>query len=460
MNSLTDISVQVEKASAISRKLTIKVSAQVVADRFEKGLLEVAKTAKIKGFRPGMVPLPMVKKFYGDDVRHHVFHKLVDESYSEALKKEKIQAVGQPKIDTPESKEAKKGHAEHEGHDHDDHTGHVLDENKELTFTATVEVLPEIDVKGYTGLAVSRGNDTVTDADLEKALNDIIASQASLTTTEATYAAKKSDYVDLEFKGGLVTDAGLDERPGMSGQRLIEIGSDQLIEGFEANLIGMKKGETKTFKVPFPGDYFEKELAGKMAEFTCTVHEVKQKQLPKMDDELAKQTGYESVADMKAKAREHLEGEKKGETERKLRSDLLAALIEKNTFDVPQSLVQAQTRALAQDVASNLKNQGFNDSMIQEALMTEMANLKKRAENQVRASLVLEAIAKKEKLEVESKDIDAELVQMAKNMKVEESKVRDFYHANPRRRDDLEFRLREEKTMKFLLEKAKVKQEK
>lgn len=441
-----DITVSVEKASAISRKLTIKVPANIVADRFEKGLREVAKTAKIKGFRPGMVPLPMVKKFYGDDVRHHVFHKLVDESYSEALRKEKIQAVGQPQINND-----KHG---------DDHTGHVLDENKELTFFATVEVIPEIDVKAYTGLAVSRGNDAVTDADLQKSLDQMLDSQSSLNPAADGATAKKGDYVDLEFKGGLVTEAGLDEKPGMSGQRLIEIGSDQLIEGFEDKLIGMKKGETRTFRIPFPKDYFEKDLAGKESEFTCTVHEIKLKQLPKLDDELAKTVGFDSVADLKSKAKEQLVSEKKGEVERKFRSDILAALIEKNTFDVPESLVQAQVRTLAQDVAGNLKNQGFNDQMIQEALMSEMKNLKTRAENQVRASLLLEAIAKKEKIEITSKEIDAELGNMAKNMKVEETKVREFYHANPRRRDDLEFRLREDATMKFIIEKAKVKQEK
>ena len=128
-----DISVSVEKASSVSRKLTIKVPANIVADRFAKGLQDVAKTAKMKGFRPGMVPLPMVKKVYGEDVRHHVFHKLVDESYAVALKQEKIQAVGQPQIDTEESAKLKK-----EAHAHDDHAGHVLDETKDLTFTATV----------------------------------------------------------------------------------------------------------------------------------------------------------------------------------------------------------------------------------------------------------------------------------------------------------------------------------
>jgi trigger factor len=450
-----DITVSVEKASAVSRKLTIKVPANIVADRFEKSLREVAKTAKIKGFRPGMVPLPMVKKFYGDDVRHHVFHKLVDESYSEALRKEKIQAVGQPQIDTETSKKTADA-----PHNHDDHSGHVLDENKELTFFATVEVIPEIDVKGYAGLAVSRGNDAVNDDDLKKSLDQMLDSQSSLNPAADGATAKKGDFVDLEFKGGIVTDKGLEEKEGMSGQRLIEIGSDQLIEGFEDKLVGMKKGETQTFKIPFPKDYFEKDLAGKQSEFTCTIHEIKVKSLPKLDDELAKTVGFDSVADLKTKAKEQLVTEKKGEVERKFRSDILSALIEKNTFDVPESLVQAQTRTLANDVAGNLKNQGFNDQMIQDALMSEMANLKARAQNQVRASLLLEAIAKKEKIEVGSKEIDAELANMAKNMKVEESKVRDFYHANPRRRDDLEFRLREESVMKFIIEKAKVKQDK
>jgi trigger factor len=450
-----DITVSVEKASPISRKLTIKVPANIVADRFDKSLREVAKTAKIKGFRPGMVPLPMVKKFYGDDVRHHVFHKLVDESYSEALRKEKIQAVGQPQIDTETSKKDAKT-----AHDHDDHTGHVLDENKELTFFATVEVIPEIELKGYTGLSLTRGNDAVTDEDLQKSIDNMLNSQASLNPAEDGAKAKKGDYVDLEFKGGIVTENGLDEKPGMSGQRLIEIGSDQLIEGFEEKLIGMKKGETQTFKIPFPKDYFEKDLAGKESEFTCTVHEIKLKQLPALDDELAKTVGFDSLADLKTKAKEQLVNEKKSEVERKFRSDILTQLIDTNKFDVPESLVQAQARTLAQDVASNLKNQGFNDQMIQEALMSEMANLKSRAENQVRASLILEAIAKKEKIEISSKEIDEELTNMAKNMKVEEAKVRDFYHANPRRRDDLEFRLREEATMKLVIAKAKVKQEK
>ena len=267
----------------------------------------------------------------------------------------------------------------------------------------------------------------------------------------------RGDFVDMTFAGGIVTETGLDKRPGMDGSRLLEIGSDQLSPGFEDNLIGMKAGETKTFRVPFPKDYFEKDFAGKESEFTVTVSEVKEKKLPTLTDEFAKELGYESIADMNGKAEEHLQREKVSESDRKLRSDMLQALIEKNPFECPESLIQAQTRALAQEVAQNLKQQSFTEEMIQQALMSEIENLKKRAENQVRASLILEAIAKQEGITITTQDVDAEIKKMAESMKVEEEKVREFYVNTPSRREDLEFRMREERAVGFVMDKAKLK---
>lgn len=444
-----DIQISVEKSSPIKRKLTIKVPAKTVASRFEKGLIEVQKTANLKGFRPGMAPLSMVKQFYGSDIRHNVFHRLIDESFEMAVRKEQLRAVGSPQIETPDHKT---GEGEHD---------HTLDENKDLTFTATVEILPEIEVKGYTGLALKKLNETVTEKDIETTLQNIRESQAQVTpVTEEGYKAKKGDFVDMEFNGGINTDKGFEEREGMKGQRLLEIGSNQFIEGFEDELIGIKAGETKTFTITFPKDYFEKSLAGQPAQFTVKANEIKKKTLPELNDELAKNAGFENLAELQAKVREQMTLEKKRESERKIRSDLLAQLIEKNSFEVPQSLIQAQTRSLAQDVANNLKNQGFNDQMIQEALGTELENLKKRAESQVRASLILESIAKKEAVEVSEKDVNAEIASMAAGMGMEEEKVRNFYNENPRRREDLEFRMREDKTVTFLIEKSKVTLEK
>jgi trigger factor len=450
-----EFTVHVEKPSNTTRKLTIKVPAQTVASRYEKGLAEVQKTAKLKGFREGQVPISIVKQYYGDDVRHRLFHTLIEESYRLAVRDQKIQAVGSPQIETPDHKTGAGAH------------DHSIGEGQDLTFTATVEVLPEIEVKGYTGVARTREKAEIGDADVDKVIANLRDSQAQLVPpagglvmadgSSSSRAVRKGDFVDMAFSGGVVTDKGVEERDGMKGSRMLEVGSDALIPGFEDELVGMRAGETKTFRVPFPKDFHEGGLAGKDAEFTVTINEVKEKKVPELDDDFAKQLGYESVADMRVKAKEHLLREREQEVERKLRSDLLQALIEKNPFEVPMSLIQAQTRALAQDVAQNLKQQGFADQMIQETLTAELDGLKKRAENQVRATLILEAIAKKESIAVTAEDVDSEISKMAEQMKVDLDKVRDYYTQQPQRRDDLEFRMREDRTVRFLLEKSKVK---
>lgn len=453
-----EMQVQVEKTSNIVRKLTIRVPAKTVANRFENGLAEVAKTAKFKGFRPGHVPMSVVKQYYGDDVRHRVFHNLIDESFREAVREQQLKTVGAPKIDTPDHQTGEGAH------------DHTIQENQDLTFTATVEVLPEVEVKGYTGIALTQGKAEVNNEDIETTVKNLIDSQAELVPAAGGLAmadgsmssrpAQMGDFADMNFSGGLVTETGIEEKAGMKGTRVIELGSNSLIPGFEEQVVGMRKGETKTFRVRFPKDYGDESFSDKEAEFTVTVNELKEKKLPEVNDEFAKKLGYESVADMRVKAKEHLVRTRGEDVERKLRSDLLQALIEKNPFEVPQSLIEAQTRALAQDVAGNLQQQGFNQEMIQEVLMGELENLKKRAENQVRASLILEAIAKAENIKVSDSEMDEEIKKVAEGMRVEEAKLREYYMGRPEKKADLEFRVREERTMKLLLEKSKIKQEK
>jgi trigger factor len=149
--------------------------------------------------------------------------------------------------------------------------------------------------------------------------------------------------------------------------------------------------------------------------------------------------------------------EKTDEVDRKLRSDLIEHIISKNEFDVPLALIESQTRALAQDWAQELKRQGLDEQMIQNAVMSEIENLRKRAEQQVRASLLLEAIAAQEKIEIKPEDYETELKTLATSMRVEEAKLKDFYSKNPARQDDFTFRVRQERTLKHLLDKAKIK---
>jgi trigger factor len=449
-------SVSVEKPSNILRKLNIKVPAAIVANRYERGLAEVQKTARLKGFRPGQAPISVIRQFYGEDVRHRVFHNLIDEFYKESLRTEKLRAIGSPKIDTPDHKT---GDGEHD---------HTLKEDQDLNFTATVEILPEIEVKNYTGIALTEEKTKVGDADVQKIIDQMLDSQAQLEPIggglvgadgkSAGRAAQTGDFADLAFDGGIVNaDGTVKSLPGMKGSRVVELGSNSLIPGFEEQVVGMRGGETKTFKIPFPADYHEKELAGKDSQFTVTVNELKQKKLPTLDDEFVKQMGYEGVADLKAKALEHLEREAKEGTDRKLRNDLVAALIEKNPFDVPAALIEAQTRALAQEWAGELKQQGVSEQVIQNAIGNELDSLRKRAESQVRSSLIFEAIAKKEGIELKNEQLEEEISKAAASMQIEPEKLKEYYAKNPARQDDFEFRLKQESTVKFLLDKAKIK---
>lgn len=450
-----ELNIQVEKPSSILRKLKIKVPAAVVSNRFQRGLVEVQKTANLKGFRPGQAPISMIKQFYGEDVRHRVYHALIDESFREAVIQEKIPAIGRPQIESPEHQH---GEGEHD---------HAIHEDKDLTFTATVEVLPEIEVKSYTGISVTKEKTELAADAVDGVIKNLLDSQAEMVPVSgglvgadgkpASRPVKKGDHVDMTFKGGVLTENGFEERTGMSGTRMVEVGSDALIPGFEDNLVGMRASETKTFKLNFPADYFEKDMAGKESQFTVTINEVKEKKLPTLDDALAKEMGYESVADLRAKAEEHLKSERNGEVERKLRSDILTAILEKNSFEVPNALIESQTRALAQDWGNELRRQGVNDQVIQQAVTSELEGLKKRAEGQVRTSLVLEAIAKKENIEVKDDEFNAEVTRMAAEMRVDEEKIREFYAKDPGRKEDLSFRLRQERTLKFLVDKAKIK---
>ena len=450
-----ELTVQVEKTSPVLRKLTIKVPSKTVNAQLQRGLSEVQRSAKIKGFRQGAVPMHIVKQYYGADISHRVFHDLIEDAYREALREQKIRAVGSPKIETPEHQTG--------SHEHD----HGINEGQDLQFTATVEVLPEIEVKHYTGIALSQEKTEVTDKDVDQLFDRIRDSQANLVPASgglvgsdgnpSSRPAKKGDFADLAFDGGMVTDGQVVKRPDMKGTQTIEIGSGQMIPGFEDEVIGLRAGESKTFRITFPKDYAEKTLAGSEAEFAITLNGLKEKQLPALDEDFAKSMGYEGVEDMRTKAREHLTTEKNQEADRKLKSDLIAAVSEKNAFDVPASLIQAQTRALAQDVAQNLKQQGFTEQMVQEAITSELPTLNKRAESQVRASLLLEAVAAKEGITVSAEEVDAEIARMAASSRMDPAKFVEFYNSNPGRKADVEFRMREDRTLTFLLEKSKVK---
>jgi trigger factor len=453
--------VEVEKTSSIVRKLKVRVPAAEVKNYLDRGFVSVQKTSTLKGFRPGQAPIAMIKQFYGDDVRHRVFHSLIDESLDEAVRQESLRTVGHPKIDTS-------AHQTGEGaHDHG------IQEDQDLVYTAVVEIFPEVQAKSYTGLKLNREVVKVTDEMVEKVVKNFQDSQAQLVPVGGGLAladgsvssrpAQQGDFVDAAFSGGLVTESGLQAREDMKGSRVIEIGSNTMIPGFEDQLIGMRAGESKTFRIRFPENYGAgtemseaKAIANQEAEFSVTVQELKEKKLPTLDDEFVKQMGYESVADLREKAKDFLTRERTQESDGKLQSALVAQLIEKNPFDVPTALVDSQTQVLAQEWSEELKRQGYPEKLIQDSIRGDLKTLKSRAESQVRASLLLENISQQEKISVSEKDIEEGMAELSKSSRIELNQLEDYYAKNPGRKGDLEFRLRQERAIKFLLDKAEI----
>jgi trigger factor len=444
-----ETTIKLENVSAIQKKFLVTIPAAKVSKAVEKKLFEIQKTASIKGFRPGKVPVTMVKQFYGEEIKSRALNSLINETYSEALKKHDLRIVGEPQIEG-----VAHAHPGEEG----DHKHLHLHDGEDLSYTATVEVVPEIDPKDYKGLSLEKPSAEVSADDLAGVKKSLQERKAEVTPVDR--AAKTGDFVDIKFEGKLKTDKGFESQANLSGDRYAEIGSGQLIPEFEKNLIGLKAGESKTFKMTYVKDYTDENLAGKDAEYDVALREVKDKKLPEFTEEYAKEFGYESLADFETKSKTMLLKNKAEESDNLLRNNMIEKLIEKNAFEVPQALVYQQIRALADDYAQELKRYGFNDQMVQSAIVSQLEDFKKRANMQVRAGILLDAISKKEKIEPKAADIETEMKKMAANFNVEVSMLKERFEKNPRDKANFDYRVREELTIQHILSSAKIKDKK
>jgi len=443
--------IKLENVSQVQKKFTVTIPAEKVTKTVERKFVEAQKVAKIKGFRPGKVPINMVKQYYAEDVKQKALQALISETYSEALKQHPLRIVGEPQIEgVPHGHESVAGHESKHIHIHD---------GEALSYAAIVEVVPEIEPKDYKGLSLEKQAVEVTSDDLDKVRKNLLDRKAELTPVERKI--QTGDFVEFKYEGKLKNDTGSYETDAnLSGDRSAEIGASQLLPEFEKNIMGLKASESKTFKMNYPTDYQDTNLAGKEAEYTLDVREVKEKKYPDFNEEYVKDFGYESVSDFETKSKQTIEKNKQEEANNLFRNHMIEKLIEKNAFEVPQALVYSQIRALADDYGQELKRYGFNEQMIQSAVMSQLEDFKKRAETQVRAGILLDSIAKKEKIEPKQADIDAEMKKMADNFGMELKDLKKRLDQNPRDMSNFQYRVREELTIEFVLSSAKVKEKK
>lgn len=420
--------VDVESLSNTERKVEVVIPVEEVKDKIEKVTREFQKNAKIRGFRPGKIPRSLVESMFRDDILSEVSSRLVSESFEEALKEVSVTPVSRPRI-IPER----------------------VERDREFRYTAIFEVVPEFEVKDYMGIELKRERYEVKDEDVDRVLNGLREREAEAKPLETDRGVRKGDYVVLDYEGRLNGKVVKDLKK-TDVQFLV--GEGRLIAEFEENLEGMKKGEEKEFDVNYPEDFQMGEVAGKTVRFKVRVKDVLERVLPELDDEFARDLGHESLEDLRKKVREDLERRLHNESERKLKEELIRVLIERNPIEVPPSLVESELTDLKRGFANSFERYGLEVPPIDQE--TESV-LRERAVRNVKISLILGAIAKKEGIEVSEEELDRRLIEISRSIEVPFEKVREVY----KRRDaikSLEARLIEEKVFDFLLEKSNIEE--
>jgi trigger factor len=423
--------IDVETLSPIKRKINFQIPAQQVSAEIDKAYAEIRKHAAIKGFRKGKVPMGLIEKHYGEKMAEDVVKQLVNETYFKALSEHRIDPVSYPQI---ESDQLKPGES--------------------FSYSATVEVFPEITVKDYLGLEVVKEQLVADDSAVAARLKEMQDSLSQLAPAPVGHAAALGDFVVFDFLGTL---DGVPFDGGAAEDFQLELGSGRFIPGFEEQLIGMDAGSQGVVKVTFPEGYGAENLAGKPAEFAVTIKEIKVKELPELNDDFAKEFGeFETLAELKQKLGELQQAQEERRVETELRERVIKALVEKHELEVPEVMVDRQVAMMLENSKQRLASQRLSLEMM--GLTDEGYKIQFRdvAREQVKGSLLLEAVAEAEKLEVTDADIEQQVAEIAAGTKQDPAKVANLYQTNQRAKENLIAQLREDKAIRFLLDHAKV----
>ncbi|WHY65890.1 trigger factor [Neobacillus sp. SuZ13] len=382
-----------EKLEGNRGVLTVEVSADKVNEGLNAAFQKVVKQVNVPGFRKGKMPRQMFEKRFGvESLYQDALDILLPEAYGSAIDETGIEPIDRPDIDIEQ-----------------------MEKGKELIFKATVQVKPEVTLGEYKGLEVEALDTNVTDEDVANELKTLQERQAELVVKEEG-TVENGDTVVLDFEGFV---DGVAFEGGKAENHSLEIGSGSFIPGFEEQLVGLAAGESKDVEVTFPEEYHAAELAGKPAVFKVTVHEIKGKELPELDDEFAKDVDdeVETLDALKEKIKTRLENSKKHEAEHHLRDTVVEKAAANAEVEIPEVMVTNEVNRMLQEFEQRLQMQGMNLELYfqfsgqdENALREQM---KEEAVTRVRVNLTLEAIAKAENLEVTDEDVNAELENMA-----------------------------------------------
>ena len=427
-------------SSGLKREYKVVVNAAELDKELNSKLADLSKRANIKGFRPGKVPVPHLKRVYGKSAMAEVVQKAIDDRSKALLEEKKLKPAYQPEVKLPEDE------AE---------VNAVMDGKGDLAFSLSFEVIPDFEVKDHSGLALVKHLVEVTEDHIAETLNRF-ASQ-SKNFEEKQGEAANGDQLTISFVGTI------DDTPfegGTADDVQLELGSNQFIPGFEEQLIGAKAGEERTVRVTFPESYGVAELAGKPAAFAVKVTKVEAPKQAAIDEDFAKKMGFEDLAKLKDMIKERMSQEFGQMTAMKLKRDVLDALDKLYDFELPVKLVEAEFNGIWTALTNEMKRaaKSFADENTTEE--DARKEYKAIAERRVRLGLVLGTLGEKEGIQVNEQELQQALMNRMRQFPGQEKQVMDYYRKNPAALVELRGPIFEQKVVDLIVSRAKVDEKK
>jgi len=411
--------VSVETLEGLQRKMTVQLPAEKVNEIIDDKLRTIARQVRLDGFRPGKVPLKVVRQRFGDHARQEAYGELIQSTFYEAASGEKLNPAGEPKIE-------------------------VKDDDEGFSYIAEFEVVPEVTLKDLSGATLERMTAEVSDADVDEMLEKL--RKQRVTWNKVERAARDGDQVTVSFVGKVDGE----EFEGGSAQNVpIELGAGRMIEGFEQGILGASAGEERTIHLDFPDDYQAAHLAGKPASFDITVNEVAEPVLPELDEEFARAFGVEEggLEKLRADIRENMERELGQKLKSKNKEKVMDLLLETNDFTVPRAMIDSEAQRLKEETKQQMQGQSSVD--------LPLDIFREQAERRVKLGMLVAAIVEEQKIEVDEERVRSTVDDFAASYESPQE-LRDWYFADNERLNPVRNLVLEDQVVDWIMNQVNV----
>jgi trigger factor len=425
-------SIQVENLSDVKKKITFEVPQEKVLEVVGAQYKDLKKNAQIKGFRRGKVPLNILRSYFKDKVQGDAAKQLIEETFKPGLEEQQITLVSVLSIDPD-----------------------AVEEGKPFKYTAEIEVPPQIEVKGYDGLKLKKYIRSVTEQQVDERLQNLRQRNSSLSPISESRGVTTGDHLVVDIKaeadGEPLRDLSVTDYH-------LELGRNFYLPDFDSMLEGLRPDENKRFTKTIPEEFPRNNLRGKTAEFDVRIKEAKERILPKLDDDFAKDLEFDTLDVLKQEIRQDIQTMLDLQTKRELEEQIVDVLIENNNFDVPESMVEHQIDNIMNRSMQNLAAQGIDPRRLPAPTDAQRDRVRPGAERTVKAALILKAISEKEKIEVSEEEVQSEIEKKAKQMGVSSDYLKDQLEQN-NMLDDIRAQVLEDKTYELIQKQAEISEQ-